>query len=76
MVGRGWRVPQAEKTGKHFPHRCSIVCKDTEDGKGCSMFQECCKIPSCERVDGATEGVLGDEAVELGAAGKEARMPY
>lgn len=40
------------------------------------MFQECCKVLSCERVDGVTEGVPGDEAVELGAARKEAGMPY
>lgn len=67
--------PRQRRQGSTF-HRDVALCADTENGKGCSMFQACCKVPSWERVDGATEGVRGDEAVELGAAGKEAGMPY
>lgn len=54
-MGRGgWELLQLKKTGKHVPCRRSSMCKDTENGEGCGMILQCCKVP-CERVDGVAE---------------------
>lgn len=47
------------------------MCKDTENGKGCGVILQCCKVPG-ERVEGAAKGGW-ELAASLGGAWNSVR---